>query len=139
MGTTYVYDVDKTAILVALVPVVGFAGDRCKVAFNSDQVETIMGTDGNGRHVMNRDKSGTVTITLEHGSPSNAAFEILRMTGQPFPILVKDNSSVATLFATADAMVKKQPDLGLGKQGADLDWVFTFINGQLMHSAAKEY
>lgn len=139
MGATYTYDVDKTAILVALIPVVGFAGDRVKVSFNSDAIETVMGTDGNGRHIENKDKSGTVTVTLEHGSPSNAAFEIARLTGIPFPILVKDNSSIATLFATADAMVKKQPDLGLGKQGADLDWVFTFIKGSLMHSPAKEY
>jgi len=139
MGTTHTYDVDKTAILVALIPVVGFSGDRCVVEFNSDEVETVMGTDSNGRHIVNKDQSGTVTITLEHGSPSNTAFEIARMTRIPFSILVKDNSSLATLFATGDAMVKKHPALGLGAKPKDLDWVFTFIKGHLMHSGAKEY
>jgi len=139
MGTTYTYDVDKTAVLVALMPVVGFSGDRVTVEFSSDEVETVMGTDGNGRHVINKDQSGTVTITLEHGSPSNTAFEIARMTGIPFPILVKDNSSLATLFATGDAMVKKHPSLGLGAKPKDLDWVFTFVKGHLVHSGAKTY
>lgn len=139
MGTTYTYDPDKTAVLVALVPVVGFAGDRVTVDFNSDEIETVMGSDGNGRHVVNMDRSGTVTITLEYGSPSNNAFETARLTGIPFPILVKDNSSLATLFATGDAMVKKHPALNLGTKPKELDWVFTFIKGHLVHSGAKEY
>lgn len=137
--TAMVYDVDKTSIIVGVNPVVGFAGDRVKVSFNSDAIETVMGTDGNGRHIANRNQSGTVEITLEHGSPSNAQFEAIRLAGIPVPILVKDNASIATLFMTADAMVKKQPDLVLGKQAADLTWVFTFIRGNLLHSPAKEY
>lgn len=139
MGAKHVYDVDKTAIVVAFVPVVGFAGDRVKIEFNADETEVVMGTDGNGRHIANRDRSGKVTITLEHGSPSNAAFEILRGLGEPFPILVKDNSNLATMFETTDAMVAKHPDLTLGQKPNELEWVFNFIKGGLLHSPAKEY
>lgn len=135
---TSVYSVDKTALVVGGFPVVGFAGDRFRVTFNSDAIETVMGTDGNGRHISLKDKSGVVTVILEHGSPSNATFEALRLTGEPFPIMARDNSSLATMFITADAMVKKQPDLGLGTRPADLEWTFTFISGTLFHSPAKE-
>jgi hypothetical protein len=133
------YSVDKTVVIVGVAPVVGFAGDRVKVTFNQDLIETVMGTDGNGRHVVSKDKSGTVSITLEHGSPSNATFELLRMAGEPFPIIVKDNSSLATMFMTADAMIKKQPDMGLGAKPSDLEWAFSFISGDMMYSPSKEY
>lgn len=139
MSTQMNYSVDKTAIIVGVAPVVGFAGDRVKVDFNTDLVETVMGTDGNGRHVISKDKSGTVTITLEHGSPSNTTFEVLRAIGEPFPIIVKDNTSLATMFMTSDAMIKKQPPLGLGAKPTDLEWIFTFISGDLFHSMSKEY
>jgi hypothetical protein len=137
--TQHVYSVDKTAVIIGVTPVVGFAGDRVVVEFNADAIETVMGTDGNGRHVTNKDKSGKVTVTLEHGSPSNDAIEILRMIGEPFPILVKDNASLATMFATSDAMVAKQPPLKLGRSPDPVEWVFSFISGTMMHSSSKEY
>lgn len=139
MSTQMNYSVDRTAVIVGVAPVVGFAGDRVKVTFNSDLVETVMGTDGNGRHIINKDRSGTVTVTLEHGSPSNTTFELLRTVGEPFPIIVKDNTSLATMFMTSDAMVKKQPDLVLGQKPGELEWIFTFISGELFHSMSKEY
>lgn len=137
--TQHNYSVDKTAVLVALIPVVGFAGDRVKVAMSSDEVETVMGTDGSGRHVNLLDKSGTVTITLEYGSPSNAEFEVIRLAKIPVPILIKDNSNLLTMFATSDAVVKKHPDLILGSKPSECEWVFSFIKGDLTHSPAKEY
>lgn len=137
--TQLVYDPSKTSTLVGGFPVVGFAGDRVTVEFNEDDVEVVMGTDGNGRHVKKLDKSGTVKIVLEHGSPSNLTFETLRLAGIPFPILVKDNASIGTLFMTTDAMVKKQPNLSLGSKPGELEWSFSFISGTMMHSPSKEY
>jgi hypothetical protein len=99
----------------------------------------VMGTDGNGRHVQSKNKNGSVTITLQHGSPSAATFMALDAIGEPFPIIVKDNSSLGTLFMTSDAMLSKIPDLNLGATVGEVEWVFNFISGNTIHSAAKEY
>lgn len=137
--TQMVYDPAKTSLIVGGFPVVGFAGDRIVVEFNEDEIETVMGTDGNGRHVKKLDKSGTVKVTLEAGSPSNATFETIRLAGIPVPILAKDFSSIATMFMASDAMIRKQPNMALGTKPGDLEWTFNFISGSMTHSPAKEY
>jgi hypothetical protein len=60
------------------------------------QTRLIMGLSGTGVFVSNRNKSGIIEFGLLDGVMSNAAIQVLNLTGIPFPIAITDNTTGGT-------------------------------------------
>lgn len=138
--TDQVYKADKVALIIGVFPVSGFEnGSTIKVARSTPKRTMTIGTDGNGRHIESMDKSGTIEFTLQQGSPSNTKLFALDAIGEPFPVLLKDNTSLGTLFATSEAMVSDEPDLEYSEKPGAIVWKLQYTSGAKMITGAKTY
>jgi hypothetical protein len=136
----HVYDFSKVALIVGLFPIAGFEnGTSIKVTRATPKRSMTIGVDGSGRHIKSLDKSGSIEFTLQQGSPSNLTLQTLDLLDEPFPVLVKDNTSVATLFATAEAMISDEPDLEYSDKPNGIVWKLQYTSGEKMITGAKEY
>ena len=120
------YDPTKVEVLVMGVPTVGFAeGSMVKATRNSDQTTTHVGATGQVDFVESADKSGEVSITLKHNSPTNGLFQTLHNQKLKFPIICVDiNIGTQFGFNAMECKVKKQPDFERGKDMGEVEWVF---------------
>lgn len=120
------YDPEKVQILVAGVPVVGFAeGSMIKATRTSDLNTLNVGAQGQADFVKSADKSGEVSITIKHNSPSNAVFQTLHNQDAKVPIVCVDvNIGTQFGFNAMECKVKKQPDFERGKEINECEWVF---------------
>lgn len=133
------YDPNKVTCILGVIPARGFAdGEMITVEFAEDEDTTYIGTDGDGRHVKGKNRSGTVTVRLHDYSETNPLLSILKEVGEPFPIAIVDKSTNADLFFASSCQVKKTPNLVKGKEGQVNEWVFNFISGKIIHSGAKK-
>lgn len=70
------YDPEQVVILLDNLPVMGFAeGSMVSVEKNEDFSNSYVGTKGEYSRAINRNKSGTITIRLQHNSPFVAIIE----------------------------------------------------------------
>lgn len=133
------YDPSKVTVVVGTATMRAFAdGTIVEVEFDSDEYVKHIGTTGDGRHVKNLDRSGRVTVRLADYSPSNLAIGLLRKAGQPFPIMVKDSSTLADMFFADSCTLVKMPNMVKGKESNELEYVFQFISGEVIMSGADE-
>lgn len=133
------YDPTKVSVSVGAVLARAFAdGEMVTVEFAEDKRTKHIGTDGQGRHILNMDRSGTVTLRLASYSPTNAEIIALDLLDQPFPITVTDKSSNADLFFADSCTLTKVPNLVKGAEESPNEYVFQFINGTIVHSGAEE-
>lgn len=131
------YDPTKVTVTVGGVAMSAFAdGEMVTVEFSSDFHTKHIGTDGQGRHVKTADRSGMVTIRLAAYSPSNAVLTAVDVADVPVPITVTDKRSLADLFFAESCKLVKLPNMVKGKEEAEYEWQFQFINGKMTHSGA---
>ena len=101
MGEYVQYDPEKVIVLVGGHRVRGFGESQMvTVEPTSDNRGLREGVDGEARHVEYKSKSGTVTIPLADSSPSNSVFQAIHEGKLIVPIVVKDQTSKGSLFAT---------------------------------------
>jgi hypothetical protein len=107
----------------------GFApGTFVKPSRDEDAVSKTTGADGEVVRVRNRNRGGSVTVTLLQSSASNdvlSAMANLDENGLPGGVgalLVKDNTGRA-LYSAEAAWVKKQPDGEHAKEATTREWV----------------
>lgn len=100
------YDPAKVSIQIAGVDIVGFPdGDMVTVSKNEDFFNNMVGTKGEVTRAVNRNNTGTITLRLQHTSPSIAFIQAMALTdglGVPpiLPFTVLDPSSHDKILAT---------------------------------------
>jgi hypothetical protein len=121
---------DPAAIVVTIGPnlLSGFGeGTFVKVSRDEDAFMKKVGVDGEVARARNRNRSGTVEITLLQTSQSNDVLSALavadELTGTgAAPLMIKDLFGT-TLCMVPNAWVKKRADVEFGKEVADRSWV----------------
>jgi len=133
------YDPSKVMLILGTFPIRGFAdGDMIVAEYTEDKRTMHVGTDGEGRHVKQLNRSGTITIRLADYTPSNAVIAGLDLLDEPFPITVVDKASNGDLFFAASCTLRKEPPFAKGKEAKENEYVFQFVNGALTHMGAIE-
>ena len=96
----------------------GFAeGTYIEVDRNVDAFTEVVGADGEFARAYQRNRSGTITLTLLQSSQSNRILDTFRLADEVsragvFPFLAKDLSSGLSLVFGAKTYVKKAPKQG---------------------------
>lgn len=120
------YDPQQVVLTVDELPVIGFAeGDAITVERNEDFSNETVGIKGDVSRAINRNKTGTLTIVLQHNSPSVAQFE--EMMHEDYPPIVKiecfDPSS-AESFSASQAWLKTDASHAYGDEVGTREYVF---------------
>lgn len=133
------YDPKSVSVILGVVPIRGFADDTMvTVSFDEPKRSKHIGVDGEGRHIKNGDRSGTVTVHLADYSPSNATITGLDALDEPFPITIVDKKSNGDLFFAGSCALQEEPDFVKGKEAQNNEYVFQFIKGNAARMGAKE-
>ena len=140
---------DPTKVIVSFVPLAttglasitatGFAdGEFINVEFSVDKRSKHIGTDGTGRHILSKDKSGMVTLSLSDYSPTNDLLITLDTADVPFGLSVVDKTTTAGVFFADSCTLVKIPNFVRGKEATENQYQFQFLNGTVIHSGAKD-
>lgn len=134
------YNPKEVAIIVGGNIIDGFAdGTFINVERDEDSYTLQVGSDGEATRSKNNNLSGTVTLTLRQGSPSNAILSALaqqdELNGSGIvPLLVKDNSG-SSIHSAETAWIQKPSAAEYGRESGSREWVIrtdrlqTFIGG----------
>lgn len=135
------YDPDQVVLTIDDTPVVGFQeGEAITVERNSDFSSETIGMKGETSRNVNRDNTGTLTITLQHNSPSVAQIE--EMAHQDYPPVVRVNvfdPASAESFGTSYAWLKTDASHSFGDEVGSREYVFFMTNvrkGQFIENFA---
>lgn len=108
--------------------ITGYAnGAFVQVEQAEDQVSLVVGSDGEATRTVSANRSGSITITLQQTSESNAILsgfhqrDMLDKAGI-FPVLVKDNLG-KSLYTAETAWVRKMPNAEFGNESGTREWV----------------
>ena len=127
------YDPKKVILLVNGTPIGGFAdGTFIKAARSNDMFSKVSGADGEVTRVKSNDLSGEVVITLAQSSPSNDVLSALALKDElsntgVVPVSIADSSG-RSVFVSAFAWVRKQPDSEFSKDVSNREWTFDCAN-----------
>lgn len=112
----------------------GFGEDEfCAIAYNSDDYDLHMGSDGKGTRSANNDNSAQVTVTMAQSSDANdqvsalGKADRLSVNGVMHPLMVKDNSG-RSIYMAKEAYLKKRPDATFGKTTSEREYIFETDN-----------
>ncbi len=134
MSAFHSYDPGKVILALGLVPspITGYAkGTFIEVDRDANAFEKFVGSDGEVTRVRNRNRAGSIKITLQQGSQSNAMLSALaaadELTGDGItPLTVMDMSGVSpqSTAASTQAWVRKMPKMGFGGETEETrEWI----------------
>lgn len=121
---TATYDPKSVIVTINGRPLTGFAdGTFIKGERNNDTYSTHVGVDGEVTRVKNNDKTGTISITLKHNSPSNKLLEEYAKKGTMFNINVTDRNFDGDVgIGGSEAWISKPAAFERGKEVSDREW-----------------
>ena len=82
------------------------------------------GVKGDSTYVLNANKAGKLTITLQQESPDIAYLESCAARNVMANLAITDANDSGMVFFAQDCMVEKLPDRGRGKDAPDVQFVF---------------
>ena len=123
------YDPGRVAVSFKGIQIRGIAkgtfvtAERAEDAFSTD-----VGSAGDVTRVRSRNRTGTVTLTLQAASPTNDQLSAVALLDEKFglsygPLLIEDLNGT-TLAHGADAWIKKLPSVQMADEASDREWVF---------------
>lgn len=123
------YDPKSVALIIAGVPMGGFAEDMITIEFSEDSWEHLTGADGEEIRIKKNDRRAELTVRFIQSSESNTFLAALQQTDEAtgagtFPVLFKDNNG-ATLVSSESAWIKKTPSITRGRGPQDVEWVLS--------------
>ena len=135
MSAFHQYDPKKVLLSVGGTPspISGYAeGTFIDASRDANAFEKSVGADGEVTRIRNRNRAGSIKITLQQGSNSNAMLSALaeadEQTGTGVvPITLMDMSGVfpQTCLAATYAWIRKKPDASFdGKTEKTREWIF---------------
>ncbi len=90
------YSMDDVVIMYGVPPFKVGGIDYVFAQRTNDEVRMVMGLNGKGVFIENKNKSGIIEFGLQNGSLSGGAIQVANMTGIPFPVAITDKSSKGT-------------------------------------------
>jgi len=138
MGAPYTYDPKKVAVIVAGVPLGGFAdGSFITAERSNDTFSKVSGADGVVSRAKSNDKSGSIKITLQQSSPSNdilSGIQILdEVSNAGVVLIVIQDFSGRTTLVSAFAWIKKPPSAEFSKEISNREWEFECADLDIKH------
>ena len=131
-GDLRLYDPDNVLITVAGIPIKGYAdGEFCRIEYESDAFEDVVGTDGEVTRSKSNDGRATVTIRLMQSSPTNALLSALHTSDRnapggvgvgPFYLQDLSNLVGGTLLVGEKCWIAKPPDSSWDRTPTEREW-----------------
>lgn len=143
MSNLHTYDPLQIVIVFGGLQIQGYAEKSfVKVARSEDTWSDQVGADGEMTRVRSRNKSGTITITLVAGAPSNKDLAAIAVADEQFgtgvkTIAVRDLNGL-DLHKAEKAWIKKPPEADYSNEAGDREWVIrckdldTFSGGSVL-------
>lgn len=136
------YDPQQVIVTIDDLPILGFQdGDAITVERNEDFTNETIGIKGDVSRAINRNATGTLTISLQHNSPSVAQIEA--MAHQDYPpvvrVAVRDPSS-AEAFSSSYAWLKTDASHSFGDEIGTREYTFFLYSvraGQYIENFAE--
>jgi len=94
------------------------------LARNEDNVTLKKGVKGDSTYILNANKAGKLTITLQQESPDISYLENCAEKYVMANLAITDANESGTIFFAQNCMVQKLPDRARGKDAADVSFVF---------------
>jgi hypothetical protein len=122
------YDPGQIVINVAGIDVVAVAdGTFVNAERAEDAFSMKVGAGGDVTRVRSRNRTGSVTLTLQAASPTNDLFSALALDDELFgtgtgPLLVKDLYG-NTLISAETAWIRKLPAVEMADEASNREWV----------------
>ncbi len=118
------YDPKKVQLIVNGFTVTGFSeGDKIKIdPMTKEEYKTVVGIDGDVSFSKVNDDRYTITITLKEESPSNKAFDALRLLPSSFTVMVKNTSAGKYIGGGINARIVEKPGLTFGADAPKREW-----------------
>lgn len=133
------FDASEVILLLGGYQPVGFATDtKIVVSKTGDIVTPYSGTDGDTSLALQRNKLGTLTMSLQNTSESN---EVLTAFHQQmyltrvvaFPVYLQDPRGFGLVTV---GWIQSQPDMTVGSEIQSVDWVIGLKDATLNYSDA---
>ena len=136
------YDPQAVVLTIDKIPVVGFSdGDAITVERSEDFSNETVGIKGEVSRAINRNATGTLTVTLQHNSPSVAQFEQMMHADYPPVITIEcfDPAS-AEKFSASYGWLKTDASHTFGDEVGSREYTFFLSNirqGQYIENFAE--
>lgn len=129
--TTKTYDADRVSLILGGIPVEsGLAdGEFFSIEMTTDAFSTVVGTDGEVARSKTNDKRAKGKIRVLQTSAGNALLSALHNVDLTapngagiVPLLLKDNSSLATLIEANECWITKNPVVSYDRGATVREW-----------------
>lgn len=123
------YDPKLVLVSFGEVSLTGFAdGTFVNVSRDEDAFTKLVGAGGDVVRSRNRNRSGSVTVTLIHGAPENdllaAIAQADELTGTGVRALMVKEANGTTICAGQSAWIRKSADAEYAKEAGSREWTF---------------
>lgn len=101
-----------------------FGDSLFTLARDEDNVTLKKGVKGDSTYILNANKAGKLTITLQQDSPDVAFLEQCAERNTMANLAITDANDSGSMFFAQNAMVSKLPDRARAKEAADVTIIF---------------
>lgn len=101
-----------------------FGDSMFTLARDEDNVKLKKGVKGDSTYILNANKAGKLTITLQQDSPDVAFLEQCAERNVMANLAITDANDSGSMFFAQNVMVSKLPDRARAKEAADVTIIF---------------
>ena len=101
-----------------------FGDSMFTLARDEDNVTLKKGVKGDSTYILNANKAGKLTITLQQDSPDVAFLEQCAERNVKANLAITDANDSGSMFFAQNVMVSKLPDRARAKEAADVTIIF---------------
>ena len=101
-----------------------FGDSMFTLARDEDNVTLQKGVKGDSTYILNANKAGKLTITLQQDSPDVAFLEQCAERNVMANLAITDANDSGSMFFAQNVMVSKLPDRARAKEAADVTIIF---------------
>lgn len=101
-----------------------FGDSMFTLARDEDNVTLKKGVKGDSTYILNANKAGKLTITLQQDSPDIAFLEQCAERNVMANLAITDANDSGSMFFAQNVMVSKLPDRARAKEAADVTIIF---------------
>lgn len=109
-----------------------FGDSLFTLARDEDNVSLKKGCKGDSTYVINANKAGKLTVTLQQESPDITYIEQCAEKNTKGNLAITDANDSGTVFSAQNCMVQKLPDRARSKDAADVSVVFIIPDIKIM-------
>ncbi len=125
------FDPDKVNVFFNNRQLRMFGDSMFTLARDEANVTLKKGAQGDGTYILNANKAGKLTITLQQESPDIEYLEDCCERNLMANLAITDANDSGRLFFAQDVMIEKLPDRARGKDAPDVSVVFLIPNIEL--------